>query len=366
MVDNVTANTSDSGGATFSTDDASGVHWPYTKIAFGADNTQTIVGSISSNPFPVQLSATDNAVLDVIASATHVDAGAFTDSTSVGMGCYGVYQETHDTVADDDFSPILLNSSGSQVVDLGSNNDVTATLGAETTKVIGTVRMASGGVASGSFASGALASGSVASGAIASGAVASGAIASGAIVAGAVAAGASSFVELEDVASAAADAGVKVMAKRTAAPADTSGTDGDYEMLQMDNGLLWTAVGAQPTGGMSYKTIVSAATNNETDIKTSAGTVYFISAQSLDATPVYVKFFNKTAANVTMGTDSAEYQFMIPANSTAANGAGLVLNFGPQGIAHSVAITIAIVTGIALDNNTAVSANEVVLTVGYK
>lgn len=40
------------------------------------------------------------------------------------------------------------------------------TLSAETTKVIGTVRIASGGVASGSFASGALASGSVASGAM--------------------------------------------------------------------------------------------------------------------------------------------------------------------------------------------------------
>lgn len=48
---------------------------------------------------------------------------------------------------------------------------VGATLDAETTKVIGTVRVASGGIASGAVASGAFASGSVASGALASGAV---------------------------------------------------------------------------------------------------------------------------------------------------------------------------------------------------
>ena len=98
-------------------------------------------------------------------------------------------------------------------------------------------------------ASGSIESGAVASGAIASGAVASGAIASGAIVAGAVAAGATSFVKLEDVASAAADAGVPAMARRTATPADTSGADLDYEMLQMDNGRLWTTAGIDTLGG---------------------------------------------------------------------------------------------------------------------
>lgn len=92
-------------------------------------------------------------------------------------------------------------------------------------------------------ASGSISSGAVASGAVASGAFASGSIASGAIVAGAVAAGASSFVKLEDVASADADAGVPAMAVRKATPANTSGTDGDYEMLQISAGRLWTQTG---------------------------------------------------------------------------------------------------------------------------
>jgi hypothetical protein len=101
---------------------------------------------------------------------------------------------------------------------------------------IGSGAIASGAVASGAFASGALASGSVASGAFASGALAAGSIAEGA-----VAAGAASFVKLEDVANAGADAGVPAMAVRKAVPIDLSGTDGDYEFLQMDNGMLWAS-----------------------------------------------------------------------------------------------------------------------------
>lgn len=56
-----------------------------------------------------------------------------------------------------------------------------------------------------------------------------------------VAAGASTIAKAEDVASADADVGVPAMAVRKATPANTSGTDGDYEMLQMSAGRLWTS-----------------------------------------------------------------------------------------------------------------------------
>lgn len=54
-----------------------------------------------------------------------------------------------------------------------------------------------------------------------------------------VAAGATNIAKAEDVASADADVGVPAMAVRKATPANTSGTDGDYEMLQMSAGRLW-------------------------------------------------------------------------------------------------------------------------------
>lgn len=54
-----------------------------------------------------------------------------------------------------------------------------------------------------------------------------------------LAAGATNIAKAEDVASADADVGVPSMAIRKATPANTSGTDGDYEMLQMSAGRLW-------------------------------------------------------------------------------------------------------------------------------
>ncbi len=54
-----------------------------------------------------------------------------------------------------------------------------------------------------------------------------------------VAAGATNIAKAEDAASADADVGVPAMAVRKATPANTSGTDGDYEMLQMSAGRLW-------------------------------------------------------------------------------------------------------------------------------
>ena len=102
-------------------------------------------------------------------------------------------------------------------------------LSAETTKVIGTIRIASGGVASGSFASGS---------------IASGAIASGAIAAGAIAAGATSIATTEDTASAAADHLVKVAAIRLDTPVANANVSnsGDYTQFALDNKQkLWTA-----------------------------------------------------------------------------------------------------------------------------
>lgn len=54
MVDNVTAN-SGTGGAVFATDDITGVHYPITKIAFGALDTATLVADSASSHFPVKI-----------------------------------------------------------------------------------------------------------------------------------------------------------------------------------------------------------------------------------------------------------------------------------------------------------------------
>lgn len=53
MADNVRASIGTQDGATFKTDDDGTAHWPYTKLAWGADNTQTVVDS-GAGAVPIQ------------------------------------------------------------------------------------------------------------------------------------------------------------------------------------------------------------------------------------------------------------------------------------------------------------------------
>lgn len=123
----------------------------------------------------------------------------------------------------------------------------------------------------------------LASGGVASGAFASGSIASGAISAGAIAAGSSSIADNEDAASADGDRGVKMLAVRKATPANTSGTDGDYEFLQVSGGYLWT----HSNKGLANKAFAVAATT----LTRPANTTAYAAADSISD--------NATAGSVT-------------------------------------------------------------------
>lgn len=56
--------------------------------------------------------------------------------------------------------------------------------------------------------------------------------------------GTSGYMKKEDVASADGDAGVGMLAVQKATPANTAGTDGDYEFLQISAGRLWASTQA--------------------------------------------------------------------------------------------------------------------------
>jgi len=64
----------------------------------------------------------------------------------------------------------------------------------------------------------------------------------GEVTIGAATTGAGDLAKAEDAAHASGDVGIQMLAVRMATPADLSGTDGDYEPLQLDNGRLWTSV----------------------------------------------------------------------------------------------------------------------------
>lgn len=81
-----------------------------------------------------------------------------------------------------------------------------------------------------------------------------------------IAAGATNIAKAEDVASADADVGVPAMAVRKATPANTSGTDGDYEMLQMSAGRLWTSATIDAALPAGTNAIGKLAANSGVDI----------------------------------------------------------------------------------------------------
>lgn len=250
--------------------------------------------------------------------------------------------------------PVSLASVPSHAVTNAGVFVVQATLDAETTKVIGTVRVASGGIASGAVASGAIASGAVASGAFASGALASGSIAAGAIA----------DMIIDDAAFTPATSRV-LMAGFEADETSTDSVDeGDAGAARMtlDRKQIVTD---QPhsAGGCSILKNIDVD-ETEDDVKTSAGNLYQLFLFNATNAIIYVKLFNATAANVTVGTTVPVLTIPVPGNNDT-DGAGVVLNW-PKGLFFDTAISIAATTGVA-DNDTGAPATNAIIAAGaYK
>lgn len=103
-------------------------------------------------------------------------------------------------------------------------------------------------------------------------------------------ANATSIAKLEDAASANGDKGIPAMAVRKATPADTSGTDGDYEMLQMSGGKLWTL--AEGTAGEAHIGEVGGKSAYRV-ITMSVDTAAYASGDLIADTQQYDAFFRK-------------------------------------------------------------------------
>lgn len=89
-------------------------------------------------------------------------------------------------------------------------------------------------------------------------------------------AAAAAIAKAEDVASADADVGVPAMAVRKATPANTSGADGDYEMLQMSAGRLWV-----DASGVTVTTKeVRSATGTQSNVASSASSVTILASNA--------------------------------------------------------------------------------------
>lgn len=378
-----------------------------TTIIGHVDGIETLIGTTNTTLTTIDgrvdgLETSNSAIqtaVELIDDTVLVDDAAFTPATTkVQMAGFVFDNVTPDSIDEGDAGAARMSANRNvyttvrdaagnergQNVDASGNAGVV--LAAETTKVIGTVRAASGGFASGS-------------------------IASGAIAAGAIAAGATSIADNEDVASAAADRLVKVAAIRLDTPVanDNTTASGDYTQFKLSNfGKLWVAgsvpedtahidlepilqngsrridtpassAGAsgdwatsnQSAEGADWGTLTPTTTGGctifrtldldetEEEVKATAGNVYGYYFYNAATSVRYLKFYNATAASVSVGTTTPVLTFPLPASS-----AGHIAF--PYAAGFSTAICVAATTGLADADTGAPAANDVILNVFYK
>lgn len=108
--------------------------------------------------------------------------------------------------------------------------------------------------------------------------------------------------------------------------------------------------------------LISAATTNATSVKASAGVIGYACASNINASPRYLKFYNKASAP-TVGTDTPVHTFLIPGNTS---GSGTNIPIAGLGINFTTGIAFAI-TGLAADTDTtAVALGEVIVNYGWQ
>lgn len=101
----------------------------------------------------------------------------------------------------------------------------------------------------------------------------------------------------------------------------------------------------------------------EEEIKATAGQLFSISAFNRTAAPLYLKFYNATAANVTVGSTTPVMTFVVPGNADS-DGAGFI-HSTDIGYAFGTAISVACTTGVADADTGAPGANDCVINIGY-
>lgn len=147
-----------------------------------------------------------------------------------------------------------------------------------------------------------------------------------------------------------------------------SATNGLYSNLLQGNAVLSTSnpVFNRPvagaTGGGTISSAIAPATPAGVNLKASAGTVLKVFATTIQATPVYVKLYNASSAP-TCGSGTPVARFMVPAASTAANGAGTNVDLGDIGAAFGTGIGYCVTGALADNDTTAITAANTLVNI---
>lgn len=103
---------------------------------------------------------------------------------------------------------------------------------------------------------------------------------------------------------------------------------------------------------------------SEEEVKATAGHLYKLRLTNRTTSPLYVKLYNDTAANVIVGTTTPMDTIEVPAN--ASDHTVLTENFGGQPLKFSTALCLACTTGFADADTGAPAANAMICSAYYK
>lgn len=115
---------------------------------------------------------------------------------------------------------------------------------------------------------------------------------------------------------------------------------------------------ASSGGGCDMHKTVSAGSTNATSVKATAGQIYTIIANNVNASVRYLKLYDKASAP-TVGTDTPKMTLALPAASVQR------FDF-PLGIKFDLGIAFALTTEATDAGTTGISANETVVNIAYK
>ena len=138
--------------------------------------------------------------------------------------------------------------------------------------------------------------------------------------------------------------------------------DGGAARMTLDRKQIVT-IQPHTQGGLSIMRSLDIDETEE-DVKTSRGQLYSVFACNTATSTRYLKFYNATAANVTVGTTTPVLTIPIPGN--ASDDIAAVINFGSHGVEFDTAISVACTTGLADNDTGAPAANDVIINVFYK
>jgi hypothetical protein len=121
----------------------------------------------------------------------------------------------------------------------------------------------------------------------------------------------------------------------------------------------WTAVpNAATSGGTTPFHALSAASNNATSVKGSAGQLYSLCISNAISTARFFKLYDKATAP-SPASDTVKRTVQIPGNTT-------VIQVFPLGLAFSTGIAFAAVANISDTDNTSIAASDLSIDVDYK